>query len=122
MIEGDEAEMLTATDAPLGETLLIREYLLVDGEAHLPLASSMADPHTEDELVTSSTPKPNQPVPSVGSSSQPTAQANSASVQSLPYARPVTPQLFSRPHTASKALPQQCKSLSSVKLIIILIT
>ena len=117
MIEGDEAEMLTATDTPVGETLLVGEYLL-DDEARLPLASSMANPHTEDELVTSLTPKPNQPVPGVGSGSQPTAQANSVSVQSLPYARPVTPQSFSRPHTASKALPQQCKS-SSVIIIII---
>ena len=116
MIEGDEAEMLAVIDAPVGETLLVREYLLVgdqaNSSAHLPLASSMANPHTEDELVTSSTPRQNQAVPSVGSGSDShlTAQTDTVSVQSLPYARPVTPQSFSRPHTASKALPQQCKS------------
>lgn len=120
MIEGDEAEMLTATDAhAVGETLLVREYLLVrDNEAHLPLAltSSAANPHIEDDvMMTSSTPKQSQSVPSVrgssSDSSQVMAEANSgASVQSLPYSRPVTPQSYSRPHTASKALPQQCKS------------
>ena len=114
MIEGDEAEMLAVTDAPVGETLLVREYLLVgdqaNSSAHFPLASSMANPHTEDELVTSSTPRQNQAVPSVGNDSHLTAQTDTVSVQSLPYARPVTPQSFSRPHTASKALPQQCKS------------
>lgn len=113
MIEGDEAEMLAATDAPVGETLLVREYLLLVGDqanstTHLPLASSVGNPHTEDEPVTS-TPRQDQAVPSVGSNSHLTAQMT-VSVQSLPYARPVTPQSFSRPHTASKAIPQQCKS------------
>ena len=113
MIEGDEAEMLTATDAhAVGETLLVREYLLTDDGAHLPLASSVASPHTEDELtITSSTPKQNHPVPSVqGSTSQLTAEASGGvSIENLPYARPVTPQSYGRPHTASKALPQQRK-------------
>ena len=115
MIEGDEAEILTATDGyAVGESLLVREYLLTDDEAHLPLASSKANtsPHTEDEItMTSSTPLQDQPVPSVkDSNSQLIAQANSSvSVQSLPYARPVTPQSFSRPHTASRALSQQRK-------------
>ena len=113
MIEGDEAEMLAATDAPVGETLLVREYLLLSNEANstaqLPLTYSMANGYTEDELVTL-IPQQKQPSPmaNVGST-QLVPQAN-VSVQSLPYARPVTPQSFSRPHTASKALPQQCKS------------
>lgn len=119
MIEGDEAEILTATDAhAVGETLLIREYLLGDNRAHIPLVSSTANAHTGDEVIMmSSTPKHHQPVPRVEDSndSQLAAELNSGiSVQNLPYARPVTPQSFSRPHTASKALPQQCKS-SSVK-------
>ena len=122
MIEGDEAEILTATDAhAVGETLLIREYLLSDDGAHIPLVSSTTNAHTGDEvMMMSSTPKHHQPVPRVEDSndSQLTAELNGGiSVQNLPYARPITPQSFSRPHTASKTLPQQCKS-SSMKNII----
>lgn len=95
--------MLTATDTPVGETLLIREYPLDQANSATQSSSSMVNTLPVEDKSITATPQRSHTGP--GSSTH-LLQANIA-VQSLPYARPVTPQSFSRPHTASKALDQQ---------------
>ena len=102
LIEGDEAEMLPATDTPMGETLLIREYLLDEANSSTQLLSSPPG----NDLLTSTA---SQQKSSKGNTHQPLQPVADIPMQSLPYSRPVTPQTFSRPHTASKALQQHCK-------------
>lgn len=96
--------MLPATDTPVGETLLIREYLLDEVNSSTQLLSSITHP-TGNDLLTS-TP---QQKSSECNTHQPLQPVADIPLQSLPYSRPVTPQTFNRPHTASKALLQHCK-------------
>ena len=106
MIEGDEAEMVTSTDAPVGETLLIREYLLDEANSTIQLLSSVSNISSSNKAMATSTPQ--RRAPPSPSSTAANAHHHGVALQShLPYARPVTPQSFSRPHTASKAAAQQ---------------
>ena len=106
LIEGEEVEMSPATDTPVGEALLIREYILNEANGSTQLLSSViTNPPPENDLLT---PTPHQES-SKGNAHQPLQPVADIPLQRLPYFRPVTPQTFNRPHIASKALQQHCK-------------
>ena len=110
MIEGDEAEMVMATDAPVGETLLIREYLLEEANSSTQLLSSMSNLQSKEEVV-ASTPQKISPPTTADNAPHGHTQTGVTLQSHLPYSRPVTPQSFSRPHTASKAAAQSRREL-----------